>query len=122
MRPILALVAGAAVAAFGAAVLGEYSFAGAAVIGSGALLGLFVAEAVLWVRGEEEPGTWPVAAAAALLTAAGLVMAAWIATGHRVGEVRWDGWLAVALGAVVAGFRLRPGGRRRTPAAPRQTP
>lgn len=118
MRPILALVAAAAVAALGAIVLGEYSFAGPAVIGSGVLLGLFVAEVLVSVN---RGGNRPAAVAAGLLTAAGLVWAAWIATGHRVDEVRWDGWLAVALGAATAAFRSRPAGSARSPAAPART-
>jgi threonine/homoserine efflux transporter RhtA len=118
VRPILALVAGGAVAAAGAVVLGEYSFAGPAVISSGLLLGLFVAEAVLAVQ---RAGSVPAAVGAALFTAAGLVWAAWIATGHRVGEVRWDGWLAVALGALTAAFRSRPAGAARSRPAPAGT-
>lgn len=120
MRPILALLAGAAVAALGAAVLGEYSFGGPAVIGSGLLLGLFVAEAVLAVRGDGRNDVVG-AVAGALLTALGLTWAAWISTGHRLGTLRWDGWLAVALGAVTAAFRLRPGAGWRSRPAPAPT-
>ncbi len=116
MRPTLALVAGAAVAVLGAAVLGEYAFDGVAVLGSGVLLGLFVSEAVVSVR---RGGSRVASAACAGLTAAGLVWAAWISTGHRLGQLRWEGWAAVGVGAGVAAFRARsPGAARHTPTAP----
>lgn len=102
MRRILGLVAGAAVAAAGAVVLGEYAFAGPAVVGAGALLGLFVAEAALTVAGT---GGRPFAAGLGGLTVAGLLWAAWIATGHRLGEVPASGWLAVAVGGAAAFLR-----------------
>ena len=115
MRLIVGLVVGAIVAALGAAVLGEYTFDGLAVIGSGLVLGLFVAEAVVAVaRGGSLVG----AVAAGLLAAAGLVWAGWISTGHRLGTVGWKGWAAVVLGAAVASFRARPpaAARRSRPA------
>jgi hypothetical protein len=105
VRPILSLLAGAAVAVLGAAVLGEYAFSGPAVVGSGIVLGLFVAEAVVSVA---RSGSGPGAAAGAVLTAAAMTWAGWISTGHRLGTVRWEGWLAVAAGAAVAAFRARP--------------
>lgn len=116
MRPTLALVAGAAVAIVGAAVLGEYAFDGLAVLGSGVLLGLFVSEAVITVR---RGGSRVAATACAALTAGSLVWAAWISTGHRLGEVGWKGWAAVGLGAGTGAFRARlPGAARHTPATP----
>lgn len=118
LRPILSVAAGAAVAAVGAAVLGEYAFDGLAVIGSAVVLGLFVAEAVVAVgRGGSRPG----AVVAAAATALGLVGAAWISTGHRLAVVGATGWAAVAAGALVAAVRARPpaapGGSRQPPAA-----
>ena len=116
MRLIVSLVAGAAVAALGAAVLGEYAFDGLAVVGSGVVLGLFVARAVVTVaKGGSRTG----AAAAGVLTATGLLWAAWISTGHRLGTVGWEGWTAVVVGAAVSAFRARPpGAARRTRPAP----
>jgi hypothetical protein len=105
VRPPLALLAGLAVAAVAAAVLGEYNFDGWAVLGSGLLAGLFVAEAVVSVaRG----GSRIRAGASAAMAAGALVWAGWIATGHRLGEVTWKGWAAVALAAGAGAIRARP--------------
>ena len=116
MRRILGLVAGAAVAAAGAVVLGEYAFAGPAVVGAGAFLGLFVAEAALTVARTESR---LLAAALAGVTVGGLLWAASIATGGRLGEVPISGWLAVALGAAAAALRAL---RWRTPGRSRPEP
>ena len=114
MRPPLALLAGLGVAVVAAAVLGEYGFDGFAVMGSGVLAGLFVAEAVVTVgRG----GSWPRAAACAGLAAGALLWAGWTATGHRLGTVTWKGWAAVALAALAGAVRARPTG-----AAPHSRP
>lgn len=114
MRPPLALLAGLGVAVIAAAVLGEYGFDGWAVMGSGILAGLFVAEAVVSVgRG----GSWLRAAASAGLAAGGLLWAGWNSTGHRLGTVSWKGWVAVALAAVAGAVRARPTG-----AAPHSRP
>ena len=99
-------------------ILGEYAFAGVAVMGAGVVLGLFVAEVALSVA--RTPGRG-MAVAVALLTAAGLVWAAWIATGERLGTVPASGWLAVAGGAAAAALRTlwwRTPGRNRTEPAP----
>jgi hypothetical protein len=120
MRRILALVAGAAVGAAGALILGEYPFSGLLVLGAGLFLGLFVAEAALGV------GDWrgPVpAAACAAIAAAAMVWAGWISEGHDLGRVPAEGWLAVALAAAVAGVRVwmsRAG--TRTPPGPASVP
>jgi hypothetical protein len=98
------VVAAAAVAGLGAVILGEYPFTGLVVLGEGVLLGLFVAEAV--VGAGRRRGVAP-AAAAALLTAAGLVWTAWISENHDLGRVAMEGWAAVALGAAAAGLRAR---------------
>jgi len=115
VRLILSLVAGAAVAALGAAVLGEYTFDGPAVVGSGAVLGLLVAEAVVSVA---RRGSRVAVVGSGALTGAGMVWAGWISTGHRLGIVGWVGWVAVAVGAVIAAFRARPpaAARRSRPA------
>lgn len=115
MRTPLSLVAGAAVAVVGAAVLGEYGFDGLAVLGSGLLLGLFVAEAVLAVA---RVGSVLGAAVSGVLAAASMTWAGWISSGHRLGTVRWMGWAGVALAAAAAAFRARPpeAARRSRPA------
>jgi hypothetical protein len=105
VRPPLALLAGLAVAVVAAAVLGEYNFDGWAVLGSGLLVGLFVAEAVVSVaRG----GSRLRAGASAGLAAGGMVWAGWIATGHRLDTAGWKGWAAVALAAGAGAVRARP--------------
>ena len=114
MRPTLSVLAGGAVAAIAAAVLGEYAFDGWAVVGSGALVGLFVGEAMMAVV---RSGTRWTAAVAATLAAGAMLWAAWISTGHRLGTVAWKGWAAVALAAGAGAFRARRRG-----AAPRTRP
>ena len=105
MRPPLAVLAGLAVALVAGAVLGEYNFDGWAVMGTGVLTGLFVGEAVVTVARRSTP---VLAAATALLSAGGLVLAGWISTGHRLGTAGWKGWAAVALAGVAGGIRARP--------------
>ena len=114
MRPPLALLAGLAVAAIAASVLGEYDFDGWAVLGSGVLVGLLVAEAVVTVA---KAGSRLWAAACAGLAAGAMVWAGWISTDHRLGTVGWRGWTAVALAAGAGAIRARP-----TAEAPRSRP
>ncbi|HEX2046710.1 MAG TPA: hypothetical protein VHF27_03040 [Acidimicrobiales bacterium] len=116
MRAPVSVLAGAAVAVIAAAVLGEYAFDGWAVVGSGVLVGLFVAEAMVAVL---RNGSRWTAAVAAALGAGAMLWAGWISTGHRLGSVGWKGWLAVALAAAAGAFRARPpGGARSTRPAP----
>ena len=105
MRPPLALLAGLAVAAVAAAVLGEYDFDGWAVLGSGLLVGLFVAEAVVTVA---KGGSALRAGVSAALSAGALTAAGWISTGHRLDTVSWKGWAAVVLAAGAGALRARP--------------
>jgi hypothetical protein len=105
VRDSLAVLAGAVVAVVAAAVLGEYGFEGWAVVGSGLLAGLFVAEAEVAVA---RTGSRLLAAAAAVLAAGGLLWAGWISTGHRLGTVTWKGCAAVALAAAAGAIRARP--------------
>ena len=116
MRPPLSVLAGATVAAVAAAVLGEYAFDGWAVVGSGALVGLFVAEAMLAVM---RTGSRWAAAVAAVLAAGAMFWAGWTSTGHRLDTVAWKGWAAVAGAAAAGAIRARRRGEaRRTPPAP----
>lgn len=112
MRPLLAVLAGLAVAVIAGAVLGEYDFDGWAIVGSGLLTGLFVGEAVVAVA---RTGGRVLAAAGAVLSAGALLAAGWTASGHRLGTVGWKGWAAVALAGVAGGLRV---GRARSTAAP----
>jgi drug/metabolite transporter (DMT)-like permease len=105
VRPLLALLAGLAVAGIAGAVLGEYDFDGWAAIGSGLLTGVFVGEAVVTVA---RKGSRALAAATALMAIGGMLWAGWTTTGHRLGTVGWKGWAAVALAGVAGGIRARP--------------
>jgi hypothetical protein len=102
LRRTLAVVAGALVAGAAALLLGEYPFSGLVVLGSGVLVGLLVSEAVVTVGEWRGPGP---AATGAVLAAAGLVWAGWIAEGHDLGRVAAEGWAAVGLGAGAAALR-----------------
>lgn len=110
-----AIAAAAGVAALGGLLLGEYAFDGLAVIGAGVVLGLFVSEAAVAVA----KGRLAIlAAACSIFTVLGLLMAAWISTGHRLGTIDGQGFLAFVAGAAAAGLRARPlrGTGPRTPA------
>ncbi len=117
VRRVLALLAGAAVAVVAGVVLGEYAFDGLAIVGAGVVVGLFVSEAAVAVaRGRATL----VAAGCGVFTVGGMLIAAWTATGHRLSIVEWEGWLAVALGAVAAFLRAAP--LRRAPRTPAEPP
>jgi hypothetical protein len=106
VRRIAGILAGAAVAALGAVVLGEYPFSGWLIRASGVLLGLFVAEAVVAVGGEHGRAPLP----AAVLAGAGLTWAAWISEGHEISRLGATGWVAIAVGMIAAGARARSWG------------
>lgn len=116
MRFTASVAAAGVVAAIGAVVLGEYEFGGASVVLSGLILGLFVSEVVVSVG--SAPGR-RAAMAAAAVTIAGLVGAAWISTARDLALVPAEGWAAVAVGAVTAALRAwwpaRAGGSRPEP-------
>ena len=102
MRRPVSLLAGAAVSALGALILGEYEFTGWFPYVAGVLFGLVVAETVVGV------GHWrgPVpAVAAATLSAAGLAWAAWIDSGEGLEPWPSLAWVAMALGAGAAALR-----------------
>ncbi|HZN13669.1 MAG TPA: hypothetical protein VFB78_05335 [Acidimicrobiales bacterium] len=120
MRPALALLAGAATAAFGAVVLGEYQLTGLTGVIAGALFGLAVAEIMLTVGGAGLARLLtPALVAVGLFSAAGLAWAAWISAGHDWSYVPNGGWMGLAIGAVAGPWWLRGGVRRaaRTTAA-----
>lgn len=102
MRLALAVLAGAAVAALGALILGEYEFTGTTPYVAGVLFGLVVAEAMVTVARRGGRG---LAVAAAALAGGGLLWAAWISSGRDWDYVFGPAYVAVALGVVSAGWR-----------------
>lgn len=102
MRRNVAIVAGFAVAALGAVILGEYRFGGFTAFASALILGLFVSEAVVSLG--RSGGVGP-AVAAATASAGGLVWAGWISWGHRLDLMPSEGWMAIVAGAAVAALR-----------------
>lgn len=109
MRQLLALAAGAATAALGAQILGEYELAGATAVVAGTVFGLVVGEVVVTVGRRQD---LVLALAAAAMAASGLVWAAWIWTGRPWSSPRGGAWVAAGIGVVVAmvwvaGPRLR---------------
>ncbi len=109
------VLAGAAIAGFGALVLGEYPYTGLLVVASGALLGLFVAEGAIAASRRRGMAS---AVVCAVLAAAGMVWGGWISTGHDLGQVAGWGWAAVGTAPVVAAVRAA----WRTPARSRPEP
>jgi hypothetical protein len=90
------------VGALGALILGEYTFSGLAVLVSGVVLGLFVAEAAVAVSSRKGP---PLGLATAAIAAASMTWSAWISTGHDLSFLQPEGWVAVGLAAAAAGIR-----------------
>jgi hypothetical protein len=120
MRLVLALLAAAATAAVGAVIIGEYQLSGLTGVIAGALFGLAIAEVVLTVSGPDARDALPVAlGGAAVLTAAGLVWAAWISAGHDWGFVPTGLWIGVVVGVVVSPWWVRSGVQR---SVSRETP
>jgi len=107
----MAIGAGAVVGAFGAVILGEYPFSGFTVFAAAGLYGLFLAETVAMVARRRDLF---LSASGGVLAGIGLLWAAWISTGHLLGTLAPEGWVAVLVGAAVAAWRLRP--RRTTEA------
>lgn len=99
MRPLVALVAGAATAAVGALFLGEYELEGVTAVVAGAVFGLVVGEVVVAVGRRQD---LVVAVPSAALVAAGLCWAGWIWTGVAWAGPRRGTWVAMVTGAVVA--------------------
>jgi ABC-type cobalamin transport system permease subunit len=115
-RPLAGVVSGAAVAAAGALLLGEYNFSGWPIFAGCVLLGLFVSEAVASAGGRRGLGA---GLTSAVLAAAGLTWSAWISSGRDLSQLPSDGWIAVGLGALAAGLMAtspwRAGGNRPAP-------
>ena len=121
MRPLLALVAGVAVAALAALILGEYELNGIMPVVAGVLFGLAVAEAVVAIGRDTRI---ELAIAAAVFAAAGLVWSSWIAAGRDWDFVTGARWSAAPIGAVAAFLWVRSSGRREadSPDEPSRTP
>lgn len=96
---MVAAGAGAASAAFGALILGEYDFSGVIPYVAGLLFGLVIAEVVLSVARRATPALTVVAP---VETGLGLAWAVWISSGRGVSPVPAAAFVSVALGIVVA--------------------
>lgn len=105
MKRILPVVAGAAVAAFGALIVGEYEFEGVLPVLAGLVLGLLVSEAV--ALGGQWRG-WVPAGVGAVLAAAGILWGGWIDAGQGIEAYPWMAWVGAAVAAAVALVRTRP--------------
>ena len=105
MKRILPVLAGAAVAAFGALIVGEYEFKGIVPILAGLVLGLLVSEAV--ALGGQWRG-WVPSGVAGALAAGGIVWGGWIDSGQGLEPYPLLAWLGAAVAALIAAFRARP--------------
>lgn len=102
VRAAAGVFASALAAVLGAFILGEYEFTGLLPIGAGALFGLAVSEVAVEIGRRH---TWAVAISCAVLSAAGLLWAGWIAAGS--GAYPGGAWLAAGVGALAAVGRVR---------------
>jgi hypothetical protein len=111
VRQVLAVAAGAALAALGAVVLGEYDLRGTTAFVGFPLYAVAVTELVLAVGRRLAPLTL---AAVAAVVAAGLSWALWISFNHFRNDVSppWSSWAMVAV-AAVATLAWGWSGRRR---------
>lgn len=105
MNRILPVLAGAAVAAFGALIAGEYEFRGLVPIIVGLVLGLLVSEAV--ALGGQWRG-WGPAGLAAALAAAGVLWGGWIDSGEGIEPYPALAWVGATVALVTALVRVRP--------------
>lgn len=102
-------MSGAAVAAVGALLLGEYPMDGATALVGAVLLGLVVAEVVITVAGRRG---LPLAAAAAACAGLGMLGAVWVWSGEDWSYVSGAGWVGVVLAGAAAAAWVRAPGRR----------
>ena len=100
IRQGVAVLAGAAVGAVAALILGEYDFSGTTPYVAGVLFGLIVAEVTLTVARVGRP---VLAAAAAVISGLGVLWAAWISSGRGVSPIPGGAYVGLALAVVVAG-------------------
>jgi len=101
-RALLGLLLGAAAAALGALILGEYEFTGSLPWIAGVLFGLVIGEVVVGVGRSRHPAVAAVAAACAF---GGIAWAGWIDSTQGVEPVKRLVWLSAALAAATAYLR-----------------
>lgn len=94
-------------AGLAALILGEYELTLGTAAAAGLVLGAGLPEIVLGVA--RWRGTVP-AAATAVFAGASVLWAGWISSGRGVAPLRATVWVGVAVGAVLAAWRLRPAG------------
>lgn len=107
-RAVLGLLLGAATAALGALVLGEYEFGGTLPWVAGPLFGLVIGEVVAGVGRSRHLA---VAALAAALSFGGIAWAGWIDSTQGVEPIKRLVWVSAALAAIAA--LIRTAGLRR---------
>ena len=98
-RALLGLVCGAAAAAVGAVMLGEYEFTGTLPFSAGPVFGLVIGEVVVGVG--HSRARWA-GIAAGLMAFSGVAWAGWIDSSQGLQPVRVLAWVAAALAAVTA--------------------
>lgn len=109
MRLVLAFIAGAAVAAMGAVMLGEYELVGITPYVAAVLFAVVIAELLRSVAGQPSV---VLVGGAAMLTVIGLLWAAWIQAGRDWSYVPGATWASLAVGAVAAALWVRSSARR----------
>ena len=102
-RALSALLLGAAVAALGALILGEYEFEGTLPWVAGPLFGLVIGEVVVGVGRSRHLA---VAAATAVLAFAGIAWAGWIDSTEGVEPVKALAWVSAVLAAATGFVRV----------------
>lgn len=118
LRAALGLLCGAAAAALGALILGEYEFTGALPFVAGPLFGLVIGEVVVGVGRSRAVA---VATVAGLLAFGGIAWAGWIDSSEGVEPVKDLVWVSALL-ALVAGVVRTVGVRRARSSAPPARP
>ena len=109
MRQAVAVLAGAATAAVGALILGEYELKGVMAIVAGVLFGIAVAEVVVAVA--KHPGL-RVALATGVIAAGAMAWSGWIAAGRTWEFFGTARWVALGVSVVAAPLWVRSSGRR----------
>ncbi len=99
------MLAGAAIAGFGALIVGEYEFQGVVPVLAGLILGLLVSEAV--ALGGQWRG-WTPAVIASVLAAGAILWGGWIDSGEGLEPYPSLAWLGAAVAALTAVVRARP--------------
>ena len=109
MRQLLAVLAGGAVAAFGALIIGEYEMSGSIALIAGVVYALALAEAMTAVARDPHPALIVVVSA---LAGAGFLWGLWISTGRDLDFAATEGWAAVSVATGSAPWWLRSAAQR----------